>query len=460
MKPLQGEYFCSLNSADKFDPELPLVKSRAHGGTLALWKVEHDPYVSIHTVSSSAFLPLIFDPPFSPLSIHIGKESSFYEELSKLSECIDELGDIYTNAPVFIRGDFNVSNKNIPRTNLLNYFCSEHMLNQVSIPHPTYHHFMGQGLSDSHLDKLLYSSFLENPESLEHVHCKLTDPLIDSHHDIIISSFKLPIVVPPEASNENVTAPTVENVREKIMWDDNGIEKYQNLVAPHLTRLQELWLDSPSKTSMSLLLESTNNLLSKCASLSNKTLQLSRSSKPSSSPVPLHIRQSKNFLLKMNSTLKQFVLRHSPVESEKVIALKSEYNVARAQHRKLLREQKAMQSSERDQLLFSNPTMIQQKIKSSKRAKAGNIQKLTVGNKTYVGASVRDGFYDSISQLKSRDDDLLQHSDQFVEFSSDYYNILELCKLGDKIPPITEKQSFDLLQKMKPIFIFFCLLFF
>ena len=47
LRPIQGEYRCSLNSADKYDPELPLLKSRAHGGTLALWKVEHDPFVSI-----------------------------------------------------------------------------------------------------------------------------------------------------------------------------------------------------------------------------------------------------------------------------------------------------------------------------------------------------------------------------------------------------------------------------
>ena len=42
MKPYQGEYKCSLNSDDKYDPELPLVKSKAHGGTLAMWKLEHD----------------------------------------------------------------------------------------------------------------------------------------------------------------------------------------------------------------------------------------------------------------------------------------------------------------------------------------------------------------------------------------------------------------------------------
>ena len=31
---LRGEYSWFLNSEDKHDPELPMVKSRAHGGTL------------------------------------------------------------------------------------------------------------------------------------------------------------------------------------------------------------------------------------------------------------------------------------------------------------------------------------------------------------------------------------------------------------------------------------------
>ena len=242
MKPIQGEYLCSLNSADKFDPELPLIKSKAHGGTLALWKVEHDPFVSVHPVSSTAFLPIIFDPPYSLLSIHIGiylptlgKESSFFEELSLLSSCIDELNEKYTNAPVYLRGDFNVSNKHIKRTDILKFFCSEHKLSQVSILHETYHHFMGNGASDSHLDKILFSTSLASPETLNTVHCKLNDPLVDSHHDIIITEWKLPNVTPPQPSEENIIAPIIKNTRKAVLWDDPGIERYQDLVAPHLS---------------------------------------------------------------------------------------------------------------------------------------------------------------------------------------------------------------------------------
>ena len=69
MNHLQGEYCHALNSTDKYDPDLPLVKPKAHGGTMVLWKIQHDPYISVHPVSSAAILPVIFNPPNSPTSL-------------------------------------------------------------------------------------------------------------------------------------------------------------------------------------------------------------------------------------------------------------------------------------------------------------------------------------------------------------------------------------------------------
>ena len=34
IKPMTQDYEAFLNSPDRYDPELPLVKSRCHGGTL------------------------------------------------------------------------------------------------------------------------------------------------------------------------------------------------------------------------------------------------------------------------------------------------------------------------------------------------------------------------------------------------------------------------------------------
>ena len=58
-------------------------------------------------------------------------------------------------------------------------------------------------------------------------------------------------------------------------------------------------------------------------------------------------------------------------------------------------------------------------VKRAKRAKAGNITKLTVSDKVYCGDQVKDGFFDSISKLKTRDQRLLDSSQYFNEFALD-----------------------------------------
>ena len=61
-------------------------------------------------------------PPGCALTIHIdvylptlGQESQFLDELAKLSLVMDELSDEHPNAPVYLRGDFNVNQANPKR---------------------------------------------------------------------------------------------------------------------------------------------------------------------------------------------------------------------------------------------------------------------------------------------------------------------------------------------------------
>ena len=133
---------------------------------------------------------------------------------------------------------------------------------------------MGNGKSDSFLDKILFSSSACLPEKLETIECSLLNPLINSHHDLLISSFVIPDEAPEASTDENVVAPLIDNNRVKVIWSEDGIERYQSLVVPQLSRLRELWLSSPSKSSTSLLLQSTNNVLNTCASLTNRTVPL------------------------------------------------------------------------------------------------------------------------------------------------------------------------------------------
>ena len=137
------------------------------------------------------------------------------------------------------------------------------------IPKATYHHFVGN--TESHLDKIFFYRNVIEEESLQRIECGL---LIDSHHDLLVSTVSILSSDEEDSTDGNVVAPVIENKRGKVIWSEQGIEEYQLLIHPPLERLQELWLNSPSKTSVALLLESTNNLLSSCAAKTNRTKSL------------------------------------------------------------------------------------------------------------------------------------------------------------------------------------------
>ena len=163
MSLFRGEYSCTLHSEDLLDAELPMIKNRAKGGTMAMWKKHLDQYVSVCTRGlSSSFLPLVFSAPGLVTSIHItiylptaGKDREFFEELAKLDDCIDNLTEEYPDAVLYIRGDSNVNKKDKNRTALFKKLCNDWNLVETNIGHPTYHHFTGNGGSDSQLDVLL-----------------------------------------------------------------------------------------------------------------------------------------------------------------------------------------------------------------------------------------------------------------------------------------------------------------
>ena len=140
--------------------------------------------------------------------------------------------------------------------------------------------------------------------------------------------------------------------------------------------------------------------------------------------------------------------------SEKVPQLISELATSRSSHNKLVREHKATEAIARDQVAFQilsdDPSSLFKKIRSAKRGKGTSINKLTVGDKVYSNDSVADGFFDSISSLKTRDSASLASSKVFNEFSNDYKNILQISANGAAIPKISEKDAFDLLMKLKP----------
>ena len=99
------------------------------------------------------------------------------EEIAKLSCAIEELKLSHPAAPIFLRGDFNVNDKVRPRMTLLDYFKEDQELLQLPLEHKTYHHFLGDGSSDSALDRIMFSKNLAHHETIKTIICKHADPL-------------------------------------------------------------------------------------------------------------------------------------------------------------------------------------------------------------------------------------------------------------------------------------------
>ena len=155
MSFLKGRYNYHLNSDDVFDPSLPLRSHKAWGGTMALWKLELDPCVTVHPPPSSSILPIIMQVPQHPTTLHVcvylptsGKDAQFIHELSNLTTTLYDLSHLYPGAPMYLRGDFNVNEKNAQRKELLQFLVTSFNLIELPIHHNTYHHFVGTGQSD------------------------------------------------------------------------------------------------------------------------------------------------------------------------------------------------------------------------------------------------------------------------------------------------------------------------
>ena len=233
-KTLQGQFSFHLNSEDLLHPDLALEHPKAKGGTMALWKLSLDPFITVLPTSSPSVLAIALAIPGYAISCHVciylptaGQENEFLSAMSCLDSCLEDILERYEDPHVFIRGDSNVNPKNTHRVNVLNHLNEKHSLGQLDLLHPSYHHFVGFGEFDSALDVILHTKHSQVPESLVEIVCKLQHPLIQSHHDLIISSCSLLPICNKNTNeeNNNIVAPRVDNTRMKIIWTEDGIEK-------------------------------------------------------------------------------------------------------------------------------------------------------------------------------------------------------------------------------------------
>ena len=131
------------------------------------------------------------------------------------------------------------------------------------------------------------------------------------------------------------------------------------------------------------------------------------------------------------------------------------YHDKKRQHRQLQRYLQLQERFSRDKslslLCSTDPSPAFKHIKRARMSKDKSVGKLNVGDRTYFGDSVPDGMFESIKQLKTGEEDLLHPDLNQPDFSKEYSMILDICKAGKKIPPLSRARSNKILESVPEI---------
>ena len=458
LSPLLPTYCHHLNSEDTFYPELALDKGHAHGGTLALWHSSLDPYIIILPTTSPAVLPLLLSIPGINPSIHVGiylptsgRDEYFAVALSSLTAVLESVQEEYHGLPVYIRGDANVNPSNIVRSHLFSNFLSQFDLNNLSLHHPTHHHFMGDGESDSQLDVLLFSGKPAEAESLLSIVCGKENPLISSHHDMVVSTIHCSSAayIPPTPA---IVAPRVPNNRVKVKWDQDGHHHYENILCSSLPLLQQSLSDTSSPSLTSILLDCTNYALNRAAEMSFKTIKLSSPPSQRKLSIDPGIKHAQAATLRASQVLRVLQSSPSPSPHDINVALSTNSSSSSAL-RAAIRSSNSQQARKRDQLLHSvlssDPRKLHTAVRKAKSVGTPAVHTLQVGKHMYTGDSVPDGFYEALHNLKVPEDSPTS-SPGFLSTSENYRHIIHLAKSGPPLPTLSTHEAVALLDRVRP----------
>ena len=234
-----------------------------------------------------------------------------------------------------------------------------------------------------------------------------------------------------------------------MKWTDEGIEAYQDLVLPHLERLQNLWLSSPSKNNVAMFLESSTDLLTSCAKYTNKFNSIKHNAIRKSRPIPRNIYLNAKRLRTKWKKLKELRSLY-PADSALIMSMTDDYKTEKTKHRREVRSFNIEESIRRDDALLLDPKATYASIRRSKKAEHRKLNILKVGNDVYEGDEIPHGFYHSILHLKTKDIERLDHSTHYNDFLGDYDNIIKLCRDSPNMPTISESKALSLLHRLKP----------
>ena len=458
LSSLKPTYCHHLNSEDTFYPELALEQRHAHGGTLALWHSLLDPFITLLPTTSPAVLPLLLSIPGLKPSAHIeiylptsGQKEEFVIALASLSAVLESLEEDHPGTPVYVRGDANVNPSNLPRVQLLWTLQSQFSLQSLALNHPTHHHFMGEGRSDSQLDVLLYPSSPHPPEKLLQVVCGKENPLVTSHHDLIISNFSC-VIVPYSTPPQATVAPKVPNTRVNVLWDKEGEEQYRSLLSSTLHLLQNSLFspDSPSLTSV--LLDCSNHALVRAAEASFRTVKLSKPPLNKQVKVAPEIREAQVSTMKAARQLKIIVNSlHTATELE---SAKNNLSASSSRLRAALRASNSQTAKARDELLHTvlsrDPSKLHAAVRKTKSDGTPSMHMLQVGRNVYNGDAVPDGFFEALQSLKVPEASTIDNNPDFLSVSKNYKHILEIAKCGPPLPALSTLEAEALLKRLRP----------
>ena len=402
---------------------------------MIMWRSKLDPYIKVLPTTSSSFLPILLSVPGLAPSAHIavylptsGKEAEFVSALANLEVCLDHISQEYS-CPVYLRGDFNVNPNNVTRAALFQHFCTKHKIHNHVLDHPTHHHFLGDGLYDAQLDLLLSCGPNCQTEICTEIICKLENPLVQSHHDLIFSTLPVPIVDVLKTDKSSV-APKIPNDRVKIIWEEENIPHFQELLSDNLSLLRKHWNDASSPTSISILLSSTNDALASAAKASNKFVKLGKHvvQRPVIHP---DVKTAQKVALHAEDHLQKISTAPYPdpciLEAARISALFAKSSLRKVS-RSIHLEANSAKYSELFSILQKNPSNLHKSIRNNKSASSSKIQTLKVGEKFFSGSSVPDGFFESLSNLKAPDMSPIKSSPSYQSTLLDYEHIMEICR--------------------------------
>ena len=125
---------------------------------------------------------------------------------------------------------------------------------------------------------------------------------------------------------------------------------------------------------------------------------------------------------------------------------------AKRAHKQLQRQYDMKEASKRDRVLDTitsgNPSQAFRRLRHLKTSRSEKVAKMKVGQLTYLGNTVPDGMYESIRRLKT-DPNVDEADPNFPNFTEEYRLILDICKTGRKIPPLSKEKSYKLLTNIR-----------